>query len=164
VCRDGEQSIIDGDFRMYWSDDVIVGDNLAVGDHVSLNFVTGRLDKSRDHVLVRDANYHPDGGQVFFPPPGGRPYVLLLASADRGDDVRPEHFRAFHFDGSAGFQIAPGVWHNAPYFPRPTSGGRGDEMEMTFRNKQSSVYACVLTDVVREFGVYLKVPLTLGAA
>jgi len=147
---------------MCWQDDVIFGDNMTVGDVVSLNFCTGRLDKSRDHVLVRDANYHPDGGQVFFPPPGGRPYIMLLASADVGDDVRPEHFRAFYFEGSGGFQIAPGVWHQAPYF-KPLEGNRGDKIQMTFKNKQSSVFACVMTDVFNEFGVYLKVPLTLDA-
>ena len=77
-----EQSTIEGDFRIRWSDDVIFGDNMAVGDAVSLNYAVGRLDRSRDHMLVRDANYHPDGGQVFFPPPGGRPYVMLLAPAE----------------------------------------------------------------------------------
>jgi len=147
---------------MRWEDDVIFGDNMAVGDAYCVNFSAGRLDKSRDHVLVRAANYHPDGGQVFFPPPGGRPYIMLLASADVGDDVRPEHFRAFYFEGSGGFQIAPGVWHKPPLF-RPLEVDRGDKMQMTFKNKQSSVFACVPTDVVNEFGVYLKVPLTLDA-
>jgi len=79
-----------------------------------------------------------------------------------GDDVRPEHFRAFYFDGGAGFQIAPGVWHQTPYFGPPERGAASSEM--TFSNKQSSVYACVLADIVNEFGVYLQVPLTLGAA
>jgi len=79
-----------------------------------------------------------------------------------GEDFRPEHFRAFYFDGGAGFQIAPGVWHQTPYFGPPERGAASSEM--TFSNKQSSVYACVLADIVNEFGVYLQVPLTLGAA
>jgi len=84
---------------------------------------------------------------------------LLLASAKVGDAIRPEHFRAFYFDGSVGFHIAPGVWHYSPYIQPAT--GSGDKAEMTFSNKQGSVFACVGADTVNEFGVYLKVPLTL---
>jgi len=32
---------------------------------------------------------------------------------------------------------------------------------MVFRNKQSSVFACVWMDSYKEFGVFLKFPLTL---
>ena len=100
---------------------------------------------------------------MFYPPPGGRAFILLLAQADVGDDVRPEHFRAFFFDGSDGFHMAPGVWHYSPYI-QPSSGSSGDTAaEMTFDNKQGSVFACVAADTVDEFGVYLKVPLSLDA-
>jgi len=153
----------EGDFRVFWVDDVMYADNLAVGVSLSIGFPCARRTSggSQDHVLVREVNYHPDSGQVFFPPPGGRPYVLMLARADVGDDVRPEHFRAFYFDGSAGFHIAPGVWHFVPFI-RPSSSS-SEKAEMVFNNKQGSVYACVPADTVKEFGVYLKVPLKLDA-
>ena len=139
------------------------GDNLTVGIPIKLGYPCARRtsDGSRDHILVREVNYHADGGQVFFPKLPGQPYVILMAPAELGDDVRPEHFQAFYFDGSLGFQIAPGTWHFVPYIQPPS--GSDDRAEMVFDNKQSSVYVCVPADTVKEFGVYLKVPLTLNA-
>jgi len=150
---------VEGDFRVRWVDDIMYGDNFAVGVSFKVGYPCARrtADGSRNYILVREVNYHPDGSQVFFPAPGGRPYVFLLARADVGDDVRPEHFRAFYFDGSVGFHIAPGVWHFVPYIQPPSSSG--ETAAMTFNNKQSSVYACVAADTVKEFGVYLEVPL-----
>ena len=60
---------------------------------------------NRRHVLCRGLNYHPDGGQVFFPVERV-PFVMLLALP--GDDVKLEDFVAFYFDGSIGLQIKPG--------------------------------------------------------
>jgi len=76
-----------------------------------------------------------------------------------GDNLRPEHFRAFLFDANVGFHIAPGVWHFVPYIQPPSSAG--EKAEMIFNNKQSSIFACVGADTVKEFGVYIKVPLKL---
>ncbi len=64
----------------------------------------GRLEKGadptqRDYVLTREANYHPDGGQVFYPEKRAA-FVLLLALP--GDDVKLQDFRAFYCDGSCG--------------------------------------------------------------
>lgn len=156
------KSPVEGDLRVRWVGDIMYGDNLTVGVSFKLGYpCAARLsDGSRDHILVREVNYHPDGGQVFFPP-GGRPYVMLLARAELGDDIRPEDFTAFFFDGSFGFHIAPGVWHFVPYIQPPSDNA--EQAEMVFNNKQSSVYACVGADTVKEFGVYLKVPLTLDA-
>lgn len=148
---------------MRWVGDVMYGDNLTVGVSFKLGYPCARRtsDGSHSHILVREVNYHPDGGQIFFPPPGCRPFVFLLAKADVGDDIHPEHFRAFYFDGSAGFHIAPSTWHFVPYIQPPPSNG--EKAEMVFSNKQSSVYACVAADTVKEFGVYLKVPVKLDA-
>lgn len=105
--------------------------------------------KSVDYasIFTHEANYHPDGGQIFFPRDGS-PFVALLARA--GDDVRPEDFVAFHFDGRRGVHVDPGVWHQ-PVFPlRPRA---------TFDNAQGRVHACVSVDFVGEFGCYVEVPL-----
>jgi len=160
------QAVVEGEFIVRWMDDVLICINCAVGGSAvdSLGIPSGRLstEPSGDFVLARLANSHPDGGQVFFPPPGRRPFVMLMAPAEVGDDVRPEHFRAFYFDGDEGFQIAPRTWHNPPYFRRPPVDGVED-VQMVFRNKQSSVFACVWADTFDEFGVFLKFPLTLDS-
>ena len=140
--------IVEGDFLFQWEDDFLKARNKAVGRA----YVTGRLpvdvtSSRRSHVLVRDLNYHPDGGQVFFPE-DGKPFVALLALP--GDDIKLEHFEAFYFDGSFGLQIKPGVWHQSPY-PLEDSA--------SFKNKQGRVHACVEVDTAVEFGRYLKVPL-----
>ncbi len=69
----------------------------------------GRLEKGadqkkRDFVLTREANYHPDGGQVFYPKKGAA-FVLLLALP--GDDIKLEDFVAFYCDGSCGVCTQP---------------------------------------------------------
>jgi len=78
----------------------------------------------------------------------------MLLAPPVGDDVKLEDFVAFWFDGSRGFQIAPNVWHQPPYVT--------DDVTV-FMNKQSSVFACVEMDSVKEFGKYLRFPLTLDA-
>ena len=97
-----------GSFEYRWRGDLLEAINNAVPDG---NYVTGRLPSdvsaaNRTHVLTREANYHPDGGQVFFPS-RGQAFVLLLAAP--GDDIKPEDFVAFYFDGSRGFQIKAGL-------------------------------------------------------
>jgi ureidoglycolate lyase len=98
-------------------------------------------------LYTHEANYHPDGGQIFFPSVP-EPFVALLARP--GDDVRANDFIAFHFDGKSGVHIDPGVWHQ-PVFPIGTS--------MRFQNKQGRVHACVSIDFVGELGAYIEVPL-----
>jgi ureidoglycolate lyase/seryl-tRNA synthetase len=98
-------------------------------------------------IYTHEANYHPDGGQIFSPREGAG-FVALLAKP--GDDVKPEDFRAFFCDGSFGIHIDPNVWHQ-PVFPL---GPRA-----VFDDKQGRVHACVAIDFVSEFGCYLEVPL-----
>ena len=160
--------MVNGKFDVKWDDDILICSNYSVTPNAAdaLGIPSGCVssESSRNFVLARLATKHPDGGQVFFPPPGCGPFVMLLAPAAVGDDVRPEHFTAFYFDGLSGFQIAPGTWHNPPYFKPPSPGSVGsDKGRLTFRNKQSSVFACVWVDTIKEFGVILKFPLSLDA-
>jgi len=140
--------ITEGLFVHKWKGDLCTAENTAVGRR----YITGRLPDGEDHkqrtrVLVREANYHPDGGQVFFSQTQS-PFVVLLAKP--GDDVRPEDFRAFYFDGKFGLHIDPNVWHK-PAYPI--------EDEMKLFDKQGAVHAVICADFVEEFGVYLDVPL-----
>lgn len=130
----------------------------AVNHAVGRGYVTGWFDDPADaredrapsdetRLYTHEANYHPDGGQIFFPRDGAS-FVALLAKP--GDDVRPEDFVAFHFDGSFGVHIDPGVWHQ-PVFPVAAKA--------TFDNRQGRVHACVSCDFIAEFGAYIGVPL-----
>jgi ureidoglycolate lyase len=108
-------------------------------------------------ILTHEANYHPDGAQVFAAKsPNPQPFVLLLAKP--GDDITPESFRAFLVDPSTGIigvHVNPFVWHQ-PAFPAASSVG-----PVIMDNRQGKVHACVSVDFVAEFGCYLRVPLIL---
>jgi len=149
-----EGGIVEDAFLMSRRGEVQHATNLAVGRR----YITGwyadpaTASEQRDatdttRIYTHEANYHPDGGQVFFPR-DGTPFVALLAKP--GDDVRPEDFVAFHCDGSFGIHINPGVWHQ-PVFALAA--------DARFDNKQGRVHACVAVDFVTEFGCYLEVPL-----
>ena len=138
-----------GDFLYKWTGDQCTAINKAVGG----DYVTGRLPRNvspcnRTHVLVRKANYHPDGGQVFYPK-NKDPFIAVLALPT--DDIKPENFQAFYFDGSFGVQIHADIWHQPVY---PIND------EASFLGKQGAVHACVVVDTAEEFGKYLLVPLT----
>ena len=130
----------------------------AVNHAVGRSYITGwfadpataseaRVAVDTQRLFTHEANYHPDGGQIFSPRDGA-PFVALLARP--GDDVRPEDFTAFHFDGTFGLHIHPGVWHQ-PVFPVGPKA--------TFDNRQGRVHACIAVDFVTEFGCYIEVPL-----
>jgi len=146
--------VTSGKFEVYRAGDMMHARNHAVDGHYVTGWFTDPADASEqsspaDHsrILVREANYHPDGGQVFCPR-DHKPFVALLALP--GDDITPEDFVAFFCDGSFGIHIHPSVWHQ-PLFPL---GER-----IIFDDKQGRVHACVACDFVKESSVYLSVPL-----
>ena len=101
----------------------------------------------RERVLMWHANYHPDGGQLFFP---DEPGAFISPLALPGDDVKPDDFVAFWFNGEQGLYINPGIWHEA-VFPVNDS--------QRFFDKQGKVHARVSVDFPREFGCYVEAPL-----
>lgn len=149
-----EGGITQGEFVFSWEGDMAVARNHAVDGHYVTGWfsdpLTARFDSSdvdRSQIYVREANYHPDGAQIFFPKEG-TPFVALLALP--GDDVKPEDFVAFYCDGSFGIKIHPNIWHQ-PLFPIAERA--------VFDDKQGKVHACIAVDFVAEFGTYLSVPL-----
>jgi len=102
---------------------------------------------TRERVLLWHANYHPDGGQLFFPHDPGA-FVAPLALP--GDDVKPDDFVAFWFDGSSGLYINPGIWHEAVF---PVCD------RQRFFDKQGKVHARISVDFGAEFGCYVAAPL-----
>jgi hypothetical protein len=149
-----EGGTTEGVFTFWWEGDVLNGRNAAVDDRYVLGWTCDPQRASdraatvpRSRILLYHANYHPDGGQLFFPLDPG-PFVVPLALP--GDDVRPDRFTAFHFEGGRGLYIHPNVWHETivPLADR-----------MRFFDRQGRVHARVSVQFDVEFGVYLALPM-----
>ena len=147
----GDQSgTTEGVFVSEWQGDILFGRNEAVGGSYILAYATDPERASTAHarpperMLLWHANYHPDGGQLFFPLERGAFYVPLALP---GDDVRPESFVCFRFDGTKGLYIHPDVWHEGVFGPGGTR---------RFFDKQGAVHARVSVDFAREFGCLLE--------
>ncbi len=146
---------VEGVFEFEWCGTTLHGRNNAVNDEYVLGWselpnaprAAGDA-PNREQVYLHHANYHPDGGQLFFPLDRA-PFVAPLAAP--GDDAGPEDFVTFWFDGSQGLYIHPGVWHEAVF---PVSD------RQRFYDKQGKVHARVSIDFPKEFGCYLAAPLT----
>ncbi|MBF0277590.1 MAG: ureidoglycolate lyase [SAR324 cluster bacterium] len=151
-CGD-EGGTTEGIFVSEWKGDILYGSNEAVGGRYILGYATEPEDADDRHqgdpesLLLWHANYHPDGGQLFFPQEK-KPFLVPLAKP--GDDVKPEDFVCFSFDGSKGLYIHPNIWHDGVF---AVSG------KHRFFDKQGAVHARVSVDFPREFGCLLEIPL-----
>ena len=52
------------------------------------------------------SDYHPDGGQLFWPFEP-IPFTVCLGLSTHGDDIRPEHMRAFRVPAGKGIYLNP---------------------------------------------------------
>jgi hypothetical protein len=142
-----------GVFISEWKGNILYGRNEAVGGHYVLAYGDEPADccddaaPRPDRMLLWHANYHPDGGQLFFPLDRA-PFLVPLALP--GDDVRPEDFVCFRFDGRRGLYIHPNVWHEGVF---ATAGTQ------RFHDEQGAVHARVSIDFPREFACLLEAPL-----
>ena len=100
-----------------------------------------------ERVLLWHMNYHPDGGQLFYPR-DHQPFVVPVAMP--GDDIKPEEVIAFYCDGSRGLYIHPSIWHEGAF--ASTAG-------QAFSDRQGKVHARISVNFAQEFGVFLNVPL-----
>ena len=149
-----EGGVVEGTFNSRWHGEVLRANNDAVnGDYIlgwSTNPGAAREDAETgipERVLLWHMNYHPDGGQLFYPLDGD-PFVVPVALP--GDDIRPEDVIALYCDGSQGLYIHPGIWHDGVF---ASTRGQG------FRDRQGRVHARISCNFAREFGVFLNVPL-----
>ncbi|WP_109480164.1 ureidoglycolate lyase [Paraburkholderia sp. C35] len=148
-----EAGTTEGVFVSEWRGDVLYGSNEAVGGHYVLAYATEPGDAREEHtnaperMLLWHANYHPDGGQLFFPL-DQRPFYVPLALP--GDDITPEKFVCFRFDGRQGLYIHPCIWHEGVF----TLGGT-----QRFFDKQGAVHARVSVEFAAEFGCLLEAPI-----
>jgi ureidoglycolate lyase len=151
-----EGGTTEGTFACEWRGNELLGRNEAVGGHYVIGFrerpeqAAAGVALRGNRVLLWHCNYHPDGGQLFFPL-DGRPFVVPVARP--GDDLKAEDFIALWSDGSFGIYIHPGIWHEGVFPVNPT--GR-------FFDKQGRVHARVSCDLANELGVLLNVPLPKG--
>jgi hypothetical protein len=142
-----------GIFACEWRGDLLYGHNEAVGGHYVLAYAVAPEHARTEHaqaprrLLLWHANYHPDGGQLFFPLER-EPFLVPLARP--GDDVTPADFVCFRFDGTRGLYIHPDVWHEGVF----AAAGR-----RRFFDRQGAVHARVSVDFAREFGCLLEAPL-----
>jgi len=140
----------EGIFVSEWQGDILYGHNEAVGGHYILAYAQPPESARTDHadaprrMMLWHANYHPDGGQLFFPL-DHRPFYVPLALP--GDDVTPQRFVCFRFDGTRGLYIHPNIWHEGVF------GLSGTDR---FFDKQGAVHARVSVDFAREFQCLLE--------
>jgi hypothetical protein len=150
-----EAGTVSGTFDFWWEGDYLYGKNHAVNDQYLLGWSKNPGEAQKDpqnfvdheRVLLWHVNYHPDGGQLFYPL-DGLPFVVPLALP--GDDVKPSDFVAFYVDGGKGLYIHPNVWHEG-VFPLTEKA--------SFYDKQGKVHARISCNIAQEFGVFLAVPL-----
>ena len=148
-----EGGTTEGTFICEWKGDVLYGRNAAVGGHYVLGYGVEPTEADEHHarppeqLLLWHANYHPDGGQLFFPQ-AEKPFLAPLAKP--GDDVKPEDFVCFKFNAGQGLYIHPNVWHEGIF---------ALEGEHRFFDRQGAVHARVSVDFPREFDCLLEVDL-----
>jgi ureidoglycolate lyase len=100
------------------------------------------------------SDYHPDGGQLFFPVvDGGLPFVVCLGPASKGDDIKPTDMRAFAVPQGVGVYLEPGTWHNGVY-------ALPDHCPARFITRQGRVHARVSCSWVNEFNTVLRIPFS----
>ena len=152
-----EAGTVSGDFEFYWEGDFFRGKNHAVGSSYLFGWSKNPKDASSistevpTRVLLWHANYHPDGGQLFFPKDN---VAFITALALPGDYVQPNRFRAFLVPKGHGIYIHPNVWHEA-IVPLASAA--------TFYDEQGAVHARVSVNFPQEFGVFLSIPIPSGS-
>lgn len=149
-----EAGTVEGVFHCQWQGDILMAKNDAVNGHYVLGWScdpqqahSTQQTASRDQVLLWHMNYHPDGGQLFYPL-DGKPFVVPVALP--GDDLELTDIIAFWCDGSQGLYIHPNIWHEGVF---PTLD------EQRFGDRQGRIHARVSCDIGAEFNHYLSVPL-----
>ncbi|MGO1117655.1 ureidoglycolate lyase [Rhodovibrionaceae bacterium A322] len=146
-CGD-EGGTTEGIFSFSWDDEgVLRGHNEAVNDQYVLARGLGQGNRDAgagftafEEMAIRHANYHPDGGQLFFPQEEGG---FLTPLALPGDNVTPQDFICFYVPSGKGVYINPGIWHEAVFPLRK---------DARFFDKQGKVHARVSCNFDEEFG------------
>ncbi len=153
-----EGGTTEGSFDTWWDGSILYGQNNAVqhnseyeedGKYILAHSVHPETPiKNQDYKIPNEMylwhiNYHPDGGQLFFPT---KPGTFISPLALPGDDIKIENFKAFYFNGSKGLYIHPNIWHEGVF---PT------QEKSSFMGRQGKVHARVSVDLKKEFNKYM---------
>jgi len=173
-----EAGTTEGLFEVEWVGDNFFGHNLAIGSS-SNRYLDGLgclpehasphgTDKNRhtsdeSFIYLWMSDYHPDGGQLFWPEANedkstAVPFVVCLGPASCGDDIRPEDMRAFAVPPGYGIYLNPGTWHNGVYVHR-AAAPQGKPAQ--FLTRQGRVHARVSCSWAAEFGTLLRLKLPI---
>ena len=159
-----EGGAAEGSFDTWWDGSTLYGQNNAVKHNSEYEedgkYILGysshpeTLSENQKYQIPNEmyiwhVNYHPDGGQLFFPK---KPSVFISPLALPGDDIKVENFKAFYFDGKKGLYIHPNIWHEG-LFPI--------EKNSSFMGRQGKVHARVSVDLKKEFNKYIYFKTTL---
>jgi len=148
-----EGGVKEGIFYSEWKGDILYGSNEAVGGNYILGYSTNPEDATAgstmppERILLWHCNYHPDGGQLFFPMEK-KPFLVPVALP--GDDIKPTDFICFLCDGTQGLYIHPDIWHEGAFAINGTQ---------RFLDRQGAVHARVSVDFAREFNCLLEIDL-----
>ncbi|HLK28026.1 MAG TPA: ureidoglycolate lyase [Puia sp.] len=148
-----EGGTTEGVFSSEWKGDILYGKNEAVGGHYILGYANDPdlcselHDAKPERILMWHANYHPDGGQMFFPL-DNKPYLVPVALP--GDDIRPDNFICFLCNGRQGLYIHADIWHEGVF---------SIDGKQRFLDRQGAIHARVSVDFAREFNCLLEIPL-----
>ena len=151
-----EGGTTEGIFACEWRGNELLGRNEAVGGHYVIGFrerpeqAAPGVALAGDRVLLWHCNYHPDGGQLFFPL-DGKPFVVPVARP--GDDLKA--------GGLHRVVVRRQLRHLHPsrHLARRRLSGAPTGR---FFDKQGRVHARVSCDLANELGVLLNVPLPKG--
>ena len=159
-----EGGAAEGSFDTWWDGSTLYGQNNAVkhnseyeedgkyilgySSHPEI-LIENKKYQAPNEMYIWHVNYHPDGGQLFFPK---KPDVFISPLALPGDDIKVENFKAFYFDGKKGLYIHPNIWHEG-LFPI--------EKNSSFMGRQGKVHARVSVDLKKEFNKYIYFKTTL---
>jgi len=159
-----EAGTTEGAFHLWWEGDFYRGKNTAVATSNNCylaGFGTMPENANKDHpkgfgteIYLWMSDYHPDGGQLFWPERDDVPFVVCLGKNTFGDDIKPEDMRAFFVPAGKGVYFHPGTWHNEVYI----SPGHAPA---AFFTRQGKVHARVSVSWAAEFGAILRLPLNL---
>lgn len=158
-----EAGTTEGDFEVHWQGDFYYAKNLAIAT-TNNQYLDGlaTLPEHAKHentgkpefIYLWMSDYHPDGGQLFWPR-NPVPFFVCLGPSARGDDIRPEDMRAFYIPKGKGLYIHPGTWHNGIY----VAAEGGKEEPSRFLTRQGRVHARISASWAAEFQTLLRVPL-----
>jgi ureidoglycolate lyase len=157
-----EAGTTEGPFEVRWEGDHYFARNLAINttNNNYLDGLSALPEKATlsnpssgdgEFIYLWMSDYHPDGGQSFWPEKP-IPFCICVASSDYGDDIKPENMVAYKIPAGYGVYMRPGTWHNGVYVHKTNS-------PVTFTTRQGRVHGRVSCSWAAEFNTLIRVPL-----